>query len=417
MDMIPDKYIFDKADSLSNFLDRSRFNGLLLDGLLAYINNHPDRTLTLDPLGFFNTAYFFANRVMFELFPEIDIRNHYIGECMDRTQDVVTRDIVIAMLYVILDRISNPPGKVIRFCNQLEVIYNYREGYLGDITQISDDCDNAGVSSDWYWTPPAVAGYSVIGMDVNWREATEDFKYDNVKAYSDASYDEEDRFFVMKDILAALDEFVKNNPDSLTERQIGGVRFLHSTAKFAYDKTVKKAEDEKKRKEEEEKKAAEAAADLPSPEVVEYENKLAEKDKVIKALNDRIIELGLQIDEKDRDLESQAGDIVFLNQALEDQKKQILDEAQEDPLDEPDKRTQRIVTLYLYEILKKAGMGTKESPFNITDVAELIHYLTGFSFNTVRTSLHSGTVPSKSKKEVREVAKILKKLNLSVSIE
>ena len=415
--MIPDKYIFDKADSLSNFLDRSRFNGLLLDGLLAYMNNNPDRTLSLDPLGFFNTAYYFANRVMFELFPEIDIRNHYIGECMDRTQDVVTRDIVIAMLYVILDRIANPPGKVIRFCNQLEVIYNYRDGYLVDITQISDDCDTARVASDWYWTPPAVAGYSVIGMEVDWREATENFVYDNVKAYSDACYDAEDRYFVMKDVLAALDEFIKSNPDILTERQIGGIRFLHSTAKFEYDKIVKKEEEEKRRKEEAEKEAAEAAADLPSPEAVEYENKLAEKDKVIKALNDRIIELGLQIDEKDRDLESQAGDIVFLNQALDDQKQRILDEIQEDPLDEPDSRTQRIVTLYLYEILKKAGMGSKESPFNITDVAELIHYLTGFSFNTIRTSLHSGTVPSKSKKEVREVAKILKKLNLSVSIE
>ncbi len=415
--MIPRRYIFEDADSMSRFLDHSKFNGFLLDGLLEYMNSNPNRTLTLDPLGFFNEVYYFANRIMFEPFPEIDIRNRFIGECMDHTHDVITRDIVFAMLYVVLDRLSDMPGKAVRFCNQLEVIYNYREGYLGNFYSLSSDCERAELFSDWNWTPPAVDAYSLFGNVEDWREATDGFKYDYIKAYYDSCNDVQDQYYVMDDIFKQLKEYRDSHPDEISKNQFDKVSFLHITAKRNKEREDKAEEERKRQEEAAAQLEAEAAADLPSPEAVEYEKKLAEKDKVIKALNDRIIELGLQIDEKDRDLESQASDIASLSEALEDQKQRILDEIQEDPLDEPDSRTQRIVTLYLYEILKKAGMGSKESPFNITDVAELIHYLTGFSFNTIRTSLHSGTVPSKSKKEVKEVAKILKKINLSVSIE
>ena len=402
---------------MSHFLDRSRFNGLLLDGLLAYMNNNPTQTLTLDALGFFNTAYYFANRVMFELFPEIDIRNHYIGECMDRTQDEVTRDIVIAMLYVILDRIANPPGKVIRFCNQLEVIYNFREGYLIDITQISEDCDNANVSSNWYWTPPAVAGYSIIGMEVDWNEATEGFIVDNVKAYSAACYDAEDRYFVMKDILAAMEEFTKSHPDSLTERQVSGIRFLHSTAKFEYDKIVKQQEEEKKRKEE---AAAQPEAPIvppPTEKEKELQELLAQRDAEIDQLNKDIDHKNAYIREhndKESDLNRRLHESEELVKGLQEQLEGL---SEEDDSDEPGERTQKVVTNYLFAILKKAGMGGNTNEYNKTDVADLIHYLTGFSSNTIRTTLTYARTTSSSDKEVKNAKALLKKVNLDISIK
>ncbi len=415
--MIPDKYIFDKADSLSNFLDRSRFNGLLLDGLLAYMNNNPNRTLTLDPLGFFNTAYYFANRVMFELFPEIDIRNHYIGECMDRTHDVVTRDIVITMLYVILDRIANPPGKVIRFCNQLEVIYNYREGYLGDLTQISEDCDNAGVSSDWYWTPPAVAGYSLIGIEVDWREATENFKYDDIKAYCDSCYDGEDRYFVMKDVVDAFKKYYDSHPNEFTDDQIRKIEFLFSHADFEYKKIVKAAEEKKKQEEEASKQAEKPLPPAPTPKELELQAELDSKIETIAQMEKDMEHKNAYIREHN-DKESELNRKLHESEELVCQlQEQLKSYSGEDDNDEPDERTQKVVTNYLFSILKKAGMGNETTDYNKTDVSELIHYFTGFSSNTIRQTLTYPRLTSAAKKEVMKAAALLKKVNLDISIK
>ena len=221
--MIPRKYIYEDADSMSRFLDHSKFNGFLLDGLLEYMNSNPNRTLTLDPLGFFNEVYYFANRIMFEPFPEIDIRNRFIGECMDHTQDVITRDIVFAMLFVVLDRLRDMPGKAVRFCNQLEVIYNYRDGYLGNFYSLSSDCERADLYSDWNWTPPAVDAYVLFGSVDDWREATDGFKYDFIKAYYDSCNDVQDQYYVMDDIFKQLKEYKDRHPDEISKQQFDKV--------------------------------------------------------------------------------------------------------------------------------------------------------------------------------------------------
>ena len=354
---------------------------------------------------------------MFEPFPEINIRNHYVGECMDRTQDVVTRDIVMAMLYVVLDRLRTPPGKVIRFCNQMQLIYDYDNNYLSDITQVSEDCGHAGLFSDWYWTPPAVAGYAIIGMEVNWEEATEHFKYDNVKAYSDSCADNEDRYYVMKDIVEEMKKYSSSHAGEIEEDQLRKVSFLLSHAEFEYNKDVKAAEEKKKREEEAAKQAEEELEELPWPESIEYEQKLSEKDTEIEQMKQDIEHKNQYI----RDHDQKFSELQQLLNASEEEVKQLKEQlaavSEEDEQDEPNERTQKVVTNYLFSILKKAGMGNDTSDFNKTDVADLIHYLTGFSTNTIRTTLTYPRTSSSSSKEVKKVEALLKKVNLNISIK
>lgn len=415
--MIPRRYIFEDADSMSPFLDHSKFNGFLLDGLLEYMNSNPNRTLTLDPLGFFNEVYYFANRIMFEPFPEIDIRNRYIGECMDHTHDVLTRDIVFAMLFVVLDRLRDMPGKAVRFCNQLEVIYNYREGYLGTFYSLSSDCERAGLYSDWNWTPPAVDAYILFGDVEDWREATDGFKYDFIKAYYDSCNGVQDQYYVMDDIFKQLKEYRDSHPDEISKNQFDKVLFLHITAKRNKEREDE-AEAERKRQEEETAKAA-AEPEVPalSEKESELQSQLAERDAEIDRLNKDIEHKNAYIREHNGKESELASKLRISEDLVAELREQLQAFSEEDSADEVGVRTQKVVTNYLFSILKKAGLGNETVDYNKTDVADLIHYLTGFSTNTIRTTLTYPRTSSSSSKEVKKVEALLKKVNLDISIK
>ncbi len=122
-----------------------------------------------------------------------------------------------------------------------------------------------------------------------------------------------------------------------------------------------------------------------------------------------------------RDHDQKFSELQQLLNASEEEVKQLKEQlaavSEEDEQDEPNERTQKVVTNYLFSILKKAGMGNDTSDFNKTDVADLIHYLTGFSTNTIRTTLTYPRTSSSSSKEVKKVEALLKKVNLNISIK
>lgn len=109
--MVPRKYIFEDADAMSDYLDDSYFNGKLLNAVLTTTNNLSHPSLNMEMLDLFNEAYYNATRVLFEQYPEIDIRRSYLDHVRACVGDDYTRDVVFAMVYVILNRLENRPEK------------------------------------------------------------------------------------------------------------------------------------------------------------------------------------------------------------------------------------------------------------------------------------------------------------------
>lgn len=80
-------------------------------------------------------------------------------------------------------------------------------------------------------------------------------------------------------------------------------------------------------------------------------------------------------------------------------------------------RTQKVTTEILHQLLRRAGVGQGGEDYNLTDVARLIHYLTGFSYNTIRQSLSSGSFSRANSAEIRQATELLSKLNVSITIK
>ena len=62
-------------------------------------------------------------------------------------------------------------------------------------------------------------------------------------------------------------------------------------------------------------------------------------------------------------------------------------------------------------------MGADGRDYNLTDVAAIIHYLTGYSYNTIRQYLSSGSISKSNHAEIQQATEMLKKLNLSITIK
>lgn len=86
--------------------------------------------------------------------------------------------------------------------------------------------------------------------------------------------------------------------------------------------------------------------------------------------------------------------------------------------DEADKsRAQKVTTEVLHQLLRRAGVGCNGQNYNLTDVARLIHYLTGFSYNTIRQSLSCGSFSRSNRAEIQQATELLHKLNISITIK
>lgn len=415
--MVPRKYIFEDADAMSDYLDDSYFNGKLLNGVLTMSNNLSYPPLTMEMLDLFNEVYYTATRVLFEQYPELDIRRSYLDNTRLRVQDDYTRDVIYAMVYVVLMRLENRPEKAERFCNQLQNIYSYSAGYMEEIINAGRVCEYQGLHSDWDWTPPAVDLYEVFGTPTDWKEATDDFKLENIKSYMEHCITVDARYEVLSDIQKALHAEKKKNKDAYSANLLTKVAMMLSDIKREKDvsDSIKKV------------KAMQTEPDPPLTLTTEFHaqdyvegeetDTEDEKDEEIKRLN------GI-VESTKKDLDAANGTITDLNSQLEEAQQELgeLREklaafTEDDENDVPDERTQKVVTRYMLEILKKAGMGGQYNDYNKTDAADLIHYLTDFSVNTVRTTLTYPRMSSSADKEIADVKKLLKKVNLSISIK
>lgn len=415
--MVPRKYIFEDADAMSDYLDDSYFNGKLLNGVLTMTNNLGYPSLSLEMLELFNEAYYIATRVLFEQYPEMDIRRNYLDYTRRSVQDDYTRDVIYAMVYVILCRLENRPEKAERFCVQLSNIFSYSAHYMEEIISVNRVCEYQGIYSDWDWTPPAVDLYEVFGTPTDWKEATDDFKLENIKSYMEHSITVDARYEVLSDIQKALHAERKKNKDAYSANLLTKVAMMLSNVKSEKDvaDSIKKV------------KQLQTEPDPPLTLTTEFhaqnfvegetESKEDEKDAEIARLN------GI-IEKNNQDLHEINETVASLNSQLDDalvQVKELTEKAalltEEDDNDVPDERTQKVVTNYLYKILQLAGMGGKSKDFHKTDAADLIHYITGFSTNTIRTSLTYPRNASTAKKEIAAVKKLLKTVNLDISID
>lgn len=80
-------------------------------------------------------------------------------------------------------------------------------------------------------------------------------------------------------------------------------------------------------------------------------------------------------------------------------------------------RTQKATTEILNQILRKAGMGADGRDYNLTDAAAIIHYLTGYSYNTIRHYLSSGELSQAQSCEIHKACDLLERLNIELTIK
>lgn len=79
-------------------------------------------------------------------------------------------------------------------------------------------------------------------------------------------------------------------------------------------------------------------------------------------------------------------------------------------------RSMKVTTDVLVEILKKANINGANS--DKTKIAQLISYLTGYSYNTIRARLtNKEELTSKHKVEADNINKILNELNTGISVK
>lgn len=79
-------------------------------------------------------------------------------------------------------------------------------------------------------------------------------------------------------------------------------------------------------------------------------------------------------------------------------------------------RTQKATTEILNQLLRKAGMGADGRDYNLTDAAAIIHYLTGYSYNTIRHYLSSGELSRAQSDEIQDACSLLERLNIQLTI-
>lgn len=415
--MVPRKYIFEDADAMSDYLDDSYFNGKLLNGVLTMTNKLSYPTLSMEMLDLFNEAYYTATRVLFEQYPEIDIRRNYLDYTKSYVHDDHTRDVIYAMVYVILSRLDDRPEKAERFCSQLQNIYSYSAGYMDDIINAGRVCEYQGIHSDWDWTPPAVDLYEVFGTPTDWKEATDDFKLENIKSYMEHCITVDARYEVLSDIQKALHAEKKKDKEAYSANLLTKVAMMLSDVKR--EKDVQDSIKKVKELQTEPDPPLTLPTEFHAQDYVEGEEPEPEEDKdaIIAELNKKIENLLAELTHSEEETESLKKDLGWANEIIEDLKNKQAEESEEDPDDVPEVRTQKVVTNVLFAILKKAGMGGDSIDYNKTDVADLIHYLTGFSSNTIRQTLTYPRTTSSSNKEVKIAKALLKKVNLELSIK
>src|SRR5574344_314169 len=415
--MVPRKYIFEDADAMSDYLDDSYFNGKLLNGVLTMSNNLSYPSLTMEMLDLFNEVYYTATRVLFEQYPELDIRRSYLDNPRLRVQDDYTRDVLYALVYVVLMRLENRPEKAERFCNQLQNIYSYSAGYMEEIINAGRVCEYQGIHSDWDWTPPAVDLYEVFGTPTDWKEATDDFKLENINSYMEHCITVDARYEVWSDIHKDFHAERKKNKDDYSANLLTKVAMMLSNVKSEKDvaDSIKKV----KELQTEPDPPLTLTTEFHAQNYVEGEEPEPEVDK-----DAEIARLNGIIEEKDKEiakakesyaeLEGINKDVMKL---LDEMKEKFLKEAEIDPDDVAGERTLAITTITLVKILKAAGMGKDAGGYDDTNVARLINYFTKFSPNTLRKQVPKTKIPKTALKEVKKVNELLKAVNLDISIK
>lgn len=415
--MVPRKYIFEDADSMSDYLKESEFNGLLLNGVLTLKNKRQYPMLYMDTLELFNEAYYYATRVLFEQFPEMDIMKEYIDECSARIRDEVAPHAIFAMVYIILSRLSDEPDKAKRFCTQLQNIYRYRDGYMDEITSVWRECDRRGICSDWEWYPPIIDCFENREAPVDWKDATDDFNFDNIQSYMDCCVVANTKYDILSTIQERLLDEHKANPEQYPINLVSKVTLLLTKVREEKEAEDKKWEEERAAMgptiEAEfidpkdyvfgSDKYADAVIEMKDAEITRLNGVIETNTEKIKELNELAAGLQEKLDKA-----------LALAKELQDQQPE---EDSSDFDDEEGQGTQKVITNYLFAILKKAGMGNETVDYNKTDVANLIHYFTGLSSNTIRTTLTYPRLSSSSSKEVKRVEALLKKVNLDITIE
>lgn len=415
--MVPRKYIFEDADAMSDYLDDSYFNGKLLNGVLTMTNNLSYPSLSLEMLELFNEAYYIATRVLFEQYPEMDIRRNYLDYTRRSVQDDYTRDVIYAMVYVILCRLENRPEKAERFCVQLSNIYSYSAHYMEEIISVDRVCEYQHIYSDWDWTPPAVDLYEVFGTPTDWKEATDDFKLENIKSYMEHCITVDARYEVLSDIQKALHTERKKNKDAYSANLLTKVAMMLSSVKSEKDvaDSIKKV----KELQTEPDPPLTITTPLHAQNYVEGEEPEPEfdKDAEIKRLNDVIASKDDELAAAKKSYEELEGINKDAMALLEEMKKKFLNEAEIDPDDLVGTRTLAISTITLVKILKAAGMGKNAGGYDDTNVAKLINYFTQYSPNTVRKQVPKTKIPKTAAAEVAKVNALLKAVNLDISIK
>ncbi len=402
---------------MAHYLKGSDFNGLLLNGVLTIKNRQQYPMLYMDTLPIFNEAYYYATRVLFEQFPEMDIMRDYINDCTARIKDDVAPHVIFAMVYIILSSLSDIPDKAKRFCNQLQNIYRYRDGYMDEITSVWRECDRRGIHSDWDWYPPIIDCFENREAPVDWKDATDDFNFDNIQSYMDCCVVANTKYDILSTIQERLLNEHKANPDQYPINLVAKVTLLLTRVR-----EEKEAED-KKWEEERAAMGPTIEAEFIDPKdyvfgrdkyadaVIELKDaEISRLNGVIEANTDKIKELN----ELAASLQEKLDNALALAKELQGQ--QIEDDSSETAADEGQGR-QKVITNYLFAILKKAGLGKETVDYNKTDVSKLIHYITGFSSNTIRQTLTYPRLTSAAEKEVKKAAALLKKVNLDISIE
>lgn len=415
--MVPRKYIFEDADSMSHYLDKSKFNGILLDGVLTLTANPMYPPLKLEMLQVFNEAYYYATRVLFEKFPELDVKHGYLEDCANSIGDEFTRDVIFAMVYIILSRLEFEPDKATRFCNQLQIVYQYKNGYLEEITNVWRKCYNSNIYSDWDWCPPAVDLYELFGTETDWREATDNFNLDNIKSYLEQCVTASGKFEVISDIHTQLFALQKETPDSYPSNLLTNVAMLYSEAKR------QKEDEEKKWEEDREAQGPPLNAEILDPEDIPFIDDpdgkavLEEKNAEIERLNGVIDSTTEQLKEANAMLSEIRPQLEKALTELAELREKDANEPVIAPDDVPGERTLCITTITLVKILRAAGMGHGVGDYDNTKVAELITYFTKQSTDRIRKQVPKTRIPGTAKKEVAKVNKMLKDVNLDISIE
>ncbi|HKM11830.1 MAG TPA: hypothetical protein PL115_01415 [Bacteroidales bacterium] len=395
--MIAREYLYKDKTDISDFLEGQELTRKLLGGLASVLNAYDKKFELIDLL---NETYYICTRVMFDPFPEFNLKE-YEKEVFAKFDDSYAQNIVMVMASILLRQTAFVPDKVYRFYDQVSQRVHI---YTGSMKPLYESCSYDIINNIAYfydWRPEELK-YEMYQL-TEWKKVTNDYNLGDIKALINSEPDPLKQLEIIYWI--RWDYFHENGNTIEDDDIVHPFNNVSSELQRLYDKIKQAADIERKQRE-----------DLPEPMTENEYCETEEKNTILykELCNKMIPKSPPQTKYEWQSLVAEQEEMEEANE-LELSSSDVLGTQDDSEVEDkfPGRRTRKVTSAVILEILKPALNDAGHKTYSYTDLARLIAYLTDFSYNKIRTEVARGyTFDHWQAEEIEKVNELFEKIGL-----